>query len=161
MDLETLPHAIEPDTWFIVFWKDAATWWLGLAAMGTYKHVSAFAYIPGVKAWVHYDAQWNGLKLQFIPHAHCQEVLGPILRDNEVIKIKKEWRSVGILSRLGFYCVPTVKHLLGVQGCVVRPDGLHKVLLRNGGVAIGRRQASDTGSPGRSEPGDRAGDGSE
>jgi hypothetical protein len=47
--------AIEPERWVLVFQRESKVWWVRLLACGKYKHVAAYAYLPGFKAWLIYD----------------------------------------------------------------------------------------------------------
>lgn len=146
----TLPCAIEPDEWFVVFHPHAINRWLSLLACGHFKHVSAFAYCPGIKAWLLYDAQWSGLRLILFPHATAAAALVKYTAGCAIVKAPRRSRPMGLVSRLGFFCVPAVKHLLGVRCPIMRPDALYRHLLRNGGTRIDDKNPVD---PGRSQLG--------
>lgn len=147
-----LIDALEPDQWFVVFHRDSAASprWISFLAMGEFKHVSAFAYCAGFKLWLIYDTQLNGTRLRLLPHGDPAIArLTEYMRGCAVIKIDRKFDPVSWTSRLGFYCVPAMKHLLGVHCASMRPDGLYRALLRNGGVllnATGKSPATAAGS---------------
>lgn len=136
-----LPAAIEPDEWFVVFHTKATTRLLSWLALGRFKHVSAFAYYPGFKAWLLYDVQLTGTRLILLAHGdEAKATIAAITAGCTIVKVRRQLTSYRWHSRLGFYCVPAVKHLLGVRCATMRPDGLYRHLLRDGGIRIdGRR----------------------
>jgi hypothetical protein len=161
MNTIELPDAIEPLEWFVVFHRQAPTRLLSLLAFGEFKHVSAFAYVPGFKAWLVYDAQLAGTRLFLLPHRDTSKAVLIRFMDNcAVLKIAKQWNSHAMpwSSRLGFYCVPAVIHLLGLRCVAVRPDALYRHILRNGGIRVDefRQHVQRPGIAARSELGDRA-----
>lgn len=140
--------AIEPDQWFVAFHTTAKSRLLSFLAAGKYKHVSAFAYLPGLRAWVIYDAEWRGLRLLFFSHEAAKAVIAERTRDAAIVKINRLGRSMGLSSRVALYCVSTIKHLLGVRCPCVRPEAFYAYLLRNGGELID--ESINTVPPGRS-----------
>jgi len=38
--------------------------------------------------------------------------------------------------RLGFWCVPAMAHLVGCRTQALRPDGLYRAMLRQGGAVV-------------------------
>ena len=149
MDEITLPDAIEPNEWFIVFHPKARTRWISWLACGKFKHVSAFAYCPGFRVWLIYDAQWSGMRLFLVSAAAAKAMLGKYTACCAIVKFTPWRHPMPLTSRLAYYCVPAIKHLLGVRCASWRPDGLYVHLLRNGGQLIDGRHV-DTINPGRS-----------
>ena len=134
MDNITLPEAIEPDTWNVVFYPCASR--LG-RMLARFKHVSAFAYVPGFRAWVLLDVQWSGLRLCLFSHEAAMRVFTHYTEGCAIVKFSRQHQTLGLSSRAGFYCVSAIKCLLGVRCRVILPDGLFRYLLNNGGIEIG------------------------
>lgn len=129
----------EPTEWFVVFHRKTANRILSFLAFGEFKHVSAFAYCDGFKAWVIYDVQWRGTSIRIADQAALIEMT----RGLDILKIARTAKRMGASSRIGFTCVTAVKHLIGLQGCVAAtPSQLYRHILRNGGVDIGRGPTS-------------------
>jgi hypothetical protein len=148
MDEVALPHAVEPDQWFVVFHPEAKSRWLSLLACGHFKHVSAFAYCPGFKAWLIYDAQWCGLRLMLFPHGDvAKAAIAAHTKNCVILKMTRANQSMGLSSRLGLYCVSTVKHLLVVRCRAIRPDTLYRHLLKIGAVRVD--EGVNSANPGR------------
>jgi len=146
--------AIEPSEWFVVFHRKSATRWLGIVTPGEFKHVSAFGYCPGVKLWLLYDVQWSATRVMLLDkHAIMRWTDGC-----DILKIARTKTRMELSSRLGFYCVNAVKHLLGLKCVAATPSALYRHILRNGGIPIHGRGPSPcaTADAGRPEPRDRA-----
>ena len=155
MDNITLPEAIEPDTWNVVFYPCASR--LG-RMLARFKHVSAFAYVPGFRAWLICDVQWSGLRLCLFSHEAAMRVFTHYTADCTLVTFTRQHRPMLLLSRFAFYCVPAVKCLLGVSCVAVTPDGLYRYLLKHGGCLLGARGDTPTAAA-RSEPVAGAGNG--
>ena len=159
---EKLPGAVEPVEWFVVFHTRSSIRWLSFLACGKFKHVSAFGYYPGFKAWLVYDVAMSGTSLIMLSHERAKEVLPVYTNDCTVVKIARNSAPVGLslASRLLFHCTPAIGNLVGLP-CValLNPNHLYRHLLRNGGIVV--YDAKHPANPGRSELGDRAAAGAE
>ena len=131
MDTHVLPNAIEPDYWNVVFHPSESA--LARLVLGRFQHVSAFTYVPGFRGWILYDVQWSGVRLTVLPHI---STLIDFSRGCTVLKFYRRFEHMPLLSRFGFYCVPAIKHLLGLSCVAATPDGLYRALLNNGGIII-------------------------
>lgn len=129
-----LPEAVEPVEWTVVFHREASSRWFALIALGRFKHVSAFAYLPGLKGWVIHDWQYGGLRVAVLPHSDEACRLLTAMFPTATTEWVPWRRSADPSSRSGFRlgtCVGAVKHLLGVPGHALRPDGLYRYLKRH------------------------------
>lgn len=147
MDIRSLPSAFEADTWFVVFHRNSSVRWLWW--IGHFKHVSAFSYLPGFKAWVIYDVQNHYTRI--IHHSHEAWTCGAFAewtRDSEVIQFKRRVNErTKIASRFMFFCGPAIKHLIGLSCIDLRPDAIYREILRNGGSPLGRTDPIDPSGP--------------
>lgn len=156
-----LPAATEPAEWFVVFHRKSASRLFSALACGEFKHVSAFGYCAGFKAWIVYDVTWAGTFIRLVAHNdEGKRTLGAWTDDCDLIRIPRSEAAPRIASRLGLYCVSAVKHLLGLRCVAATPSGLYRHLLRNGGVLIDGRTEPATRA-GRPEPASRAAAGAE
>lgn len=152
MDEAELPGTVEPDMWFVIFHPDVPGKWVKFFSFGRFKHVSAIGYCPGFKVWLICDPQWKGLRLSIMAHAAMLAAFPDLTRGREVVRVTVDRAApMPLRTRLGFYCVPAIKHLLGVRCAIWRPDALYRHLIRNGGQPIDERHATNAGRP---EPGD-------
>jgi hypothetical protein len=142
----TLPSAIEPTEWFVVFHVKSITRWLGWLAVGRYKHVSAFSYCVGVKLWLLYDVQWSGTRVMLLD----KSAVMAWTEGCTLVQIARTGERMRGSSRVGLTCVNAVKHLIGLRCVAVTPDQLYRHILRNGGTVISERYPAP--ASGRSEP---------
>jgi hypothetical protein len=147
------PAAIEPDLWFIVFHTRAATPWLNRLPIGRFKHVSAFAYVHGASCWLVCDVQLDCFRQLILPdNARTLDYLAELTEGCAVLHMRKKFGR-GPWFRWGFWCVPAMKHLLGLRSSALRPDTLFRDCLRAGAKVIHElRIATSVPGPGRSEP---------
>ena len=150
MEIRELPPAIEPDYWNVVFHPSEGI--LPRLVLGRFQHVSAFTYIPGTRAWILYDCQWGGTRIMLLPRVN---VLVAYTSGCTVVKFDRIYKPMLFASRIGFFCVPAIKHLLGIDSFSMRPDALFKDCLKYGGVVISEQNpaASDRQSMANSECG--------
>src|SRR5712675_159793 len=86
-----LPAAVEPTEWTVVFHTRASSWWFEFIAFGRFKHVSAFAYLPGLQGWVIHDWQYHGMRVAVLPHSDeacllIRRMFGP---DTEWVEVRR------------------------------------------------------------------------
>ena len=131
MEIRELPPAIEPDYWNVVFHQSEGI--LPRLVLGRFAHVSAFTYIPGFAGWILYDVQWGGVRIAMLGKvAH----LVAYTRGCTVVKFNRRYDHMPLITRFGFYCVPAIKHLVGLSCVAVSPDGLYRALIDNGGIIL-------------------------
>ena len=133
-----LPEAFEPTYWNVVFHPSETR--LNRILLGRFQHCAAFTYVPGFRAWIVYDVQWSGMRLCWF--AHCDDTLAAFIhwtRDCTLVRFERQHRRMMVASRLGFYCVPAIKCLLGLSCVAVTPDGLYRHLINNGGMLFNER----------------------
>lgn len=135
------PLVVEPEWWTVVFHREAATRWASWLAWGKYKHVSAYAYVPFLHVWVFYDVQLAGVRIVLAadgPPAH--EAIQRVIAGADLVKIRRRpLPNSPFLPPLAGWCVPSIRRLLGVSGCALRPDGFYRDCLANGGVPFETR----------------------
>src|ERR1700694_4615256 len=144
----------EPDEWFVVFHTKTSGRWLRILACGRFKHVSAFAYCAGFNAWLLYDTQLSGTRLMLLNHGDVAKgMIAAYAEDCVIVKITKRplLKRLGLSSRLFFYCVPSIKSLIGVRCAAIFPDALYRHIIRSGGIVIdgNAKTAADPDHPDR------------
>lgn len=127
-----IPAAIEPTEWFVVFHRKSVNRILSFLAFGEFKHVSAFAYCAGLKVWLVYDVQWSGTRVMLVDKLSILALTDGC----DILKVSRTGERMAMSSRLGFYCVSAVKHLVGLRCVAVTPGALYRHILRNGGMPI-------------------------
>lgn len=129
-------RAVEPTDWFVVFHRTSTSRVLSFLAFGEFKHVSAFAYCAGFRAWMMYDVQWGGTALRLVDKAALME----LIRDCEIVQLPRSEARMGLSGRVALYCVSSIKHLLRLRCVAVTPNALYRHILRNGGTVIGEHR---------------------
>lgn len=131
----SITAAAEPAEWFVVFQPEANSRLFSALACGRFKHVSAFAYIPGFKVWLFYDVAWSGTRLVLSAKGPASAMIERYVAAGcSIVRAARTGKPMGLSSRIGFFCVPAVKHLLGLRTSALRPDALYRHLLANGGT---------------------------
>lgn len=144
--MNDLPAMFEPDRWNVLFHTKAKSRLLSLLSFGHFKHVSAFAYYPGFKVWLLYDARWSGLSLTLVEDAAFNRIIGEYTEGCVWMVFERHRAPLPLYARLGLYCVPAIKHLLSLRSCALRVDGLYHHLLRHGGILINEGRPASPGS---------------
>ena len=142
-----MPSAIEPSQWFVVFHETTKSRLVSLFAFGRFKHVTAFGYCAGFKAWLHVDPQFGRLRLSLL----SQEQAVALSRDAVLVKVAPAC-GINFLGRIGLYCVPTIRYLLGLPCVALTPTGLYRQILRNGGILIDGGYSEPSAVAGRPIP---------
>ena len=146
--------------WTVVFHRKAENRFFGLIALGRFKHVSAFAWLPELGIWTFYDVGFRRTRIVHLADgvaAHAY--IAGVVEGNAVVTV--DVRDDGLpLMRWGMFCTTGVAHLLGLRSGTLRPDALFRLLVANGGV-VQDYGAKDTKDGSRSEPAGGAGAGAE
>lgn len=153
---EVPAFGIEARRWTVVFHRKAENWFFAAIAMGEFKHVSAFAFVPEFGIWTIYDVGFRRTRLIHLADTeHAKTVLAHIVKGNCIVTIEARDEYLP-LFRFGMFCTTAIKHLIGVRSSALRPDRLFRHLVAQGGVVCDDegRGAEDCGRP---EPGCAAG----
>jgi hypothetical protein len=156
LQLVAKPTAVEPEAWFIVFHPVSATRWLNRLPM-RFRHVSAFAYMHAAGCWLIYDVQFWGTRHILLPdNLAALDFLADFTANCDVLHMRRQGPS-RLWFRVGFWCVPAIKHMLGLRSSALLPHGLYRSCLRAGAKVI--HGTAHLHPAGRSEPADAAGGG--
>src|SRR5262245_30080932 len=120
--------------WVLVFQRHADAWWCRWLACGRYKHVQAYAYVPGLKMWLLYDVRQGKTDLVVARDGpEAEWLIKEFSRGADLISMPVGLSS-GQWFRVGFWCVPAIKHLIGLRSGALRPDALWRDCIAAGGV---------------------------
>jgi hypothetical protein len=120
----------QPARWVLCFQKTTDSRWIRWLACGRYKHVSAFGYIAEVDHWVFLDWRITTIDVIVARGTGADQMIAYYTRNADLLGMAPRKRGRGL--RLGLWCVPAVKHLLGIRGSALRPTALWKDCLRQG-----------------------------
>lgn len=130
--IEIFP-VVQPQVWNLIFNRRPTSRWQGWLVPGEFKHVRAYAYVPGMHVWVFYDPHITATDI-FLARdgAHADVVKVWLGDDGEQISMKlqptrRRWFPCG------FWCVPAIKHLLGLRCGALLVDTLFADCLLHGG----------------------------
>lgn len=158
---EVPPYGVEARRWTVVFHRKAENRFFAAIALGHFKHVSAFAWLPEMGHWLIYDVGFRRTRLMMLGDTEAaKSVLAGIVTGNctvtiDVVEDELPW------MRLGMFCTSSISHLIGIASGALRPDTLYRHLVAKGGVVrdyATRVQAKDRR---RSELCGRTGEGAE
>lgn len=123
----------EAERWTVVFHRKAENWIFGLIAMGRFKHVSAFAWLPDVQRWLVYDVGFRRTRIVVLPDTiESRAHLARVITGNAIVTMPVRTDAMPVM-RLGLFCTSAIKHLIGLPGGALRPDALFASCLRHGG----------------------------
>lgn len=122
---------IEPDEWFLCFLGTERHHWFDRFTKKGFRHVCAFAYLPLTGCWVFYDVNIFRTVISVSGGEDADRRIGGLARLGKILRVKpgaggRWW------SRLGFWCVPAMKHLIGSRSSALTPYGLYRDLLEQG-----------------------------
>lgn len=134
MRLVEIPPLALPDFWYACFMKTGSeAWWDRFLPPG-FRHVYLIGYVAAHDVWLLFDPRRAWSVLGVVSVGTVGSLLSRAVGEGAALLVKPEGdaMSPGWLGRLGFYCVPAVKHALGLRCVAVTPRGLHDCLLKMG-----------------------------
>lgn len=127
------PLIVQPEIWTLVFNRTAARRWASWLALGRYKHVRAYAYVPFLHVWVFFDPHLSGTDIIVAADGEpAHALIGAWIADADLIRMQAR-KGRGLLPTFGF-CTSTIKRLIGLRCVALRPDAFYRDCLRSGGV---------------------------
>lgn len=139
-----------PSRWVLCFSRRGLAW-----VPGYYKHVRAYGYLPGMKAWVFYDCNLKGRSVSVAPDNDdtVRTVLWAFVKDCDIISLPvHKPGDLPWLSRLGLWCVPDMKSLVGLRSWAITPTGLYRDCLRAEGALRHPCARDDAAGDGKGRP---------
>ena len=126
--------AASPSDWFVVFRPYTRLRWLKWLPIGHHKHVMAFGWVEDAKVWIMVNVGWDRTHIAVMPDERMEAMLTEELFGADVVKVPAgEPRR---LPYFGFWCVPAIAHIVGVNSGALRPDTFLRDCLKAGGVLI-------------------------
>ncbi len=151
--LVPLATQLRPSEWFIAFHPHSTLWLAELFSFGRFRHVSAFAFVPGVAVWVFYDPWRYGTQLTLEPDGEGADFA--ISRAIDGATVVKFISPVVVKPRpapLIFLCTTAVARLTGVRSRALRPDRFLRDCLDDGAEIVsetdGTQQLGEHQRPG-------------
>lgn len=128
----------EPLSWLVVFTTTTTMPWLDRVLPGRFKHVMAFGWVEAAKVFVHYDVQFGRTRVMALPEPEGLDLIAFRLGGDSgagALRMPAD-KNARWNARVGFWCVPAIKHLLGLRSGALRPDRLWRDCLASGAEVI-------------------------
>ena len=120
-----------PGAWYAAFFDgERKRWWWRLCRPG-FRHVLAFGYSAQADAWLIYDVTLLRTYVCAIRPEVFDAWLQGLPTHRTIVRLDHPVDAPPA-SRLGFWCVPAVAHLLGVKTRALRPQALYRDLIAHG-----------------------------
>jgi len=125
----------EPVRWLLAFSRETTIPWLRQLPL-CYRHVSAFGYVGGdAGVWLFFDWRQNRLQVSAArDDLQIRTLMHEFCHDADLLGMPASDRSSWGMA--GGYCVPAVKHLIGLRSRALTPSGLYRDCLRAGAEII-------------------------
>ena len=146
---EVPAFGIEARRWTVVFHRKAENRVFGAIALGHFKHVSAFAFIPELGVWIIYDVGFRRTRIELLSETdHAKTILANIVKGNAIVTLEVSEDRLPLM-RWGLFCTTAVAHLVGLRCVALRPDALYRQMVKAGGVVVddGSQETRDSGRP--------------
>ena len=132
---ERLPPASSPPIWYVVFGQDANPHLFDRFLHRGFRHVFAFGYLPGHDLWIIYDVKFSHTVMGVIEAGDAARLIGWIRNSGRALEWKSR-KTQTVRWRFGFWCVPAIKHLLGLRCVALTPWQLYRWMLKNGAKEV-------------------------
>ncbi|MBK8009592.1 MAG: hypothetical protein IPK23_15075 [Rhizobiales bacterium] len=143
----TLVPIWAPERWLLIF-ETKCHWRFGWLIPGRFKHVFAVGYVVAIDTWMVYSVERDNTKIgAWRPGPDFERWLSGVIPRAGVLKIAA-CRAPMPMPWFSFWCVPAVRHLLGLRSGALWPDQLWRYCLANGAeiVVDADAAASDRGN---------------
>lgn len=141
----------EPKNWLVVFYPQSIYRWVNWLVPGRFKHVSLVTFVEPANAWLFYSIEPTRAPVELWPGSDegsvrfAEVTASATIVKFPSVKVRNSW------LRAGWWCVPAVKHALGIRSGALSPDQLFRYLLANGGEIV-----RDVTEDSRPRPSDRS-----
>lgn len=128
-------------SWILAFHRTSSLWWAPY--VGTYKHVCAYAYLPGERLWLFYEVSTAPTSIIVLRDGPAAiDLLARFTRDADLVSMRRQPRTpMRYRRRILFNCVSAVRDLIGLDSGALLADRLFRDCLRAGGTRLGRHTA--------------------
>lgn len=126
------PNPFEPLSWLLVFQESTGRRWLDRIIPGRFKHVFAIAYLSEPDLWLFYSVSMRRTVVSAIPAPAGEQVADRHMAGATVLRMTVQPGSSNWGSRIGFFCVPAMKHLVGLRSGALLASTFYRHCLRAG-----------------------------
>lgn len=128
----------EPLSWLVLFQTRTGYRWLDRLVLGRFKHVMAMGWVEATRTWLFYEVSFARTRVMVLPEDVGTELVAQkIVADPGAVVLRVPVNLDGCgIGRMGFWCVPAVKHLLGMRSGALRPDRLWRDCIASAGEIV-------------------------
>lgn len=102
-----------------------------------FRHVFMLGYVAEFGAWLLYDVQFRHTTIAIVTRERAATLIGIAMAEGDVLTFAPILHvKSSPLARIGFWCVPAARHLLGARCVALTPRGLHRYLVRMGAKSL-------------------------
>ncbi len=137
----------EPLSWLLVFVSATTMPWLDRLIIGRFKHVMAFGWVEETQTWLCYDIQIGRTRILSLPDEVGSDLIAVKLGGDAgsgALRVAAREVPPSVL-RIGFWCVPAMKRLVGLKSGALRPDALWRDCIASGAEVIHDAKRSPSG----------------
>lgn len=144
----------EPLSWLLVF-EPRTTWpWLDRLVPGRFKHVCAFGWVEATKSWLHFDVELGRTRLLALPADAGELLVAAKLCVPGTGALRVPVNERARLVPVAGWCVPAMRHLVGLRSGALLPIGLWRDCIASGAEVIHDDETEGTaGHSGRPDAG--------
>ena len=125
-------RTFSPDYWYVAFVKRNRTHWIDWLLPAGFRHVFAMGYVIETGYWLVYDVRLDATNIDVLEGQALDQLLAWCWQEGIVLRADCVPRSPQKHLRFGFWCVPAIKHLLGLKSCALTPRALYRHLVKIG-----------------------------
>jgi hypothetical protein len=129
----------QPARWVLAFQRSTESRLVNWLAFGRYKHVTAFGYVEAVDHWLFFDWRARALDLIVARGEHATQLMAHYTRDADLLGMDAR-PGAGTGFQAGLWCVPAIRHLVGIRGSALRPDALWRDCIAQGAEILSHEQ---------------------
>lgn len=124
-----------PSRWIVAFARRSASPWVNRLVPGRYKHVMAMGYVAEMDAWLFFDWRLGHADIYTARGDGARQLMAHFSEGADLLGMPAR-RGRAVAFHTGLWCVPAVKHLVGIRGGALRPTTLFRDCLRQGAEII-------------------------
>lgn len=122
--------------WVLAFYRTSKMWWAPF--IGKYKHVAAYAYLPGDRLWIFYEVSTQPTSIIVRRDGEHLELMARFIRDADLIAMRRQPDTpMRMRHRLALTCVSAIRDLIGLNSGALLVDRLYRDCLAAGGEPFG------------------------
>lgn len=130
--------------WYIGFLgdhPDRPKAWHDIFTCPDFRHCMVLGYDPYLRIWVMYDPLTTGTRIEVfdIDDKSLNIIIAFITEHGRWLKTDPG-SAVFPAGQWRLYCVPAIKHLLGIKSSALTPKGLYRDLLKAGAQPVFERK---------------------